>query len=263
MTDTPLLAVEDLRKSFGSLEVLKGASFTVRPSEVIGLLGRSGSGKSTLLRCLNMLETPTGGRVLLDGEEIGFKTDPSGRRRALSGAEVARQRARMSMVFQQFNLWPHRTALGNVIEGPIQVLGVPPEQARTEGLALLDRVGLLAKADVHPIRLSGGQQQRVAIARALAMRPKIMLFDEPTSALDPELVAEVLQVMLDLAKTGTTMVVVTHEMAFARDACDTVMLLESGEIIERGPPDQVMSRPSDERARQFFGGRRPNAGAAA
>jgi polar amino acid transport system ATP-binding protein len=256
MTNTPLLVVEGLRKSFGTHEVLKGVSFAVKPSQVIGLLGRSGSGKSTLLRCLNMLEVPTGGRVLLEGEEIGFETDPGGRRRPLSASRLARQRAAMSMVFQHFNLWPHRTVLGNVTEGPIKVLGMAREEAEARGLGLLDRVGLKEKAAAYPIRLSGGQQQRVGIARALAMQPKIMLFDEPTSALDPELVGEVLQVMLDLAKSGVTMVVVTHEMSFARNACDEVVLLEAGEIVDRGTPEFVMSHSDNERARQFFASHR-------
>jgi polar amino acid transport system ATP-binding protein len=259
--DAPLLVVENLRKSFGAHEVLKGVSLAVKPSQVIGLLGRSGSGKSTLLRCLNMLEVPSAGRILLEGEEIGFETTAGGRRRPLSASQLARQRASMSMVFQHFNLWPHRTVLGNVIEGPVQVLGMARDEAEALGLGLLERVGLREKAGSYPIRLSGGQQQRVAIARALAMRPKIMLFDEPTSALDPELVGEVLQVMLDLAKSGTTMVVVTHEMSFARHACEEVVLLEGGQIVERGAPDYVMTQSENPRARQFFASQRQeNAG---
>ncbi|WP_454683876.1 amino acid ABC transporter ATP-binding protein [Ancylobacter moscoviensis] len=262
--DVPLLVVDDLRKSFGAHEVLKGVSLSVKPSQVVGLLGRSGSGKSTLLRCLNMLEVPSAGRILLEGEEIGFETGAGGRRRPLPAARLARQRAAMSMVFQHFNLWPHRTVLGNVTEGPVQVLGMSRDEAEARGLDLLERVGLKDKADSYPIRLSGGQQQRVAIARALAMQPKIMLFDEPTSALDPELVGEVLQVMLDLARSGTTMVVVTHEMSFARNACDEVVLLEGGQIVERGAPDFVMSRSDNPRARQFFAShRQENAGGAA
>ena len=252
----PLLVVDNLRKSFGAHEVLKGVSISVKPSRVVGLLGRSGSGKSTLLRCLNMLETPSAGRILLEGEEIGFETTSSGRRRPLPAARLARQRAAMSMVFQHFNLWPHRTVLGNVVEGPVQVLGMTRDEAEARGLELLDRVGLSDKATSYPIRLSGGQQQRVAIARALAMQPKIMLFDEPTSALDPELVGEVLQVMLDLAKSGTTMVVVTHEMSFARNACDEVVLLEDGQIVERGSPDFVMNQSENSCARQLFASHR-------
>lgn len=258
MDRSPLLAVDKLRKSFGKHEVLKGVSFSVAASQVVGVIGRSGSGKSTLLRCLNMLETPTAGRVLLDGEEIGFETDQTGRRRAVSATRLADQRRAMSMVFQHFNLWPHRTALGNVIEGPIQVLGMPHDAAVARGLEALERVGLKDKVDSYPIRLSGGQQQRVAIARALAMQPKIMLFDEPTSALDPELVNEVLQVMLDLARSGVTMIVVTHEMFFARNCCDQILLLENGEIVDRGTPDFIMTQSENPHTHQFFSAHRLN-----
>ncbi|MEC5407593.1 amino acid ABC transporter ATP-binding protein [Paraburkholderia sp. MPAMCS5] len=238
--ESPLLVIDEVRKSFGNHEVLKGISFSVKRSQVIGLLGRSGSGKSTLLRCMNMLERPDSGKIVLDGEEIGFE-GPN--RRPRSARELARQRRAMTMVFQHFNLWPHRTVLQNVIEGPTVVLGEPRDVVVERAMELLNRVGLKDKADAYPIRLSGGQQQRVSIARALAMQPKVILFDEPTSALDPELVGEVLGVMLDLAQSGATMIVVTHEMNFAREACDEVILLANGEIVDHGPPDEVMSRP--------------------
>jgi polar amino acid transport system ATP-binding protein len=251
MAEQPLLVVDDIRKTFGEAEVLKGVSFSVQRSQVIGLLGRSGSGKSTLLRCINMLETASSGRILLDGEEIGYEMS-GGRRRRLSSSRLAAQRRSMSMVFQHFNLWPHRSVLENVTEGPIHVLGIDRREAEAEAMDYLDKVGLKDKATSYPVRLSGGQQQRVGIARALAMRPKIMLFDEPTSALDPELVQEVLKVMLDLAAAGITMVVVTHEMSFAREACDEVVLLADGEIIERGSPQAVMRESDDLRVRQFF-----------
>jgi polar amino acid transport system ATP-binding protein len=253
----PLLVIDSIRKSFKQHEVLKGISFSVNQSQVIGLIGRSGSGKSTLLRCLNMLERPDSGRILLEGEEIGFAGSP---RRALSASALAYQRRSMAMVFQHFNLWPHRTVLQNVIEGPVQVLGLRREEAVEQAMTLLDRVGLRAKADAYPITLSGGQQQRVSIARALAMRPKVILFDEPTSALDPELVGEVLGVMLDLAKSGATMLVVTHEMNFARTACDEIILLADGEIADRGTPEAVMDRSENVHARRFFENRMTRAG---
>lgn len=245
----PLLRVNDLHKSFGDAEVLKGISFSVQKSQVIGLLGRSGSGKSTLLRCLNMLEQPDGGNIWLENEEIGF-TGPN--RKPISAKELARQRQSLAMVFQQFNLWPHRTVLENVIEGPIQVLGEKKEVVVDRALELLDRVGLKNKANSYPIRLSGGQQQRVSIARALAMQPKVILFDEPTSALDPELVGEVLGVMLDLAKSGATMIVVTHEMNFAKEACDEILLLGNGLLVDRGTPEEVMGRVGTSDAHKLF-----------
>lgn len=256
----PILRIGDLRKSYGSLEVLKGISFDVYPRQVVGLLGRSGSGKSTLLRCLNFLERPDSGRILLEGEEVGVDS-ASGRRRPLAAPVLARQRRHMAMVFQNFNLWPHMTVIGNVIEGPVRVLGLSEEEARAEAMRLLRNVGMDHKADQYPVRLSGGQQQRVAIARALAMRPKLMLFDEPTSSLDPELVAEVLRVMRDLADAGTTMLVVTHEMAFARDVCDRVMLLHEGRLIESGPPRAVMLESQNPIAASFFAGLRGEAAA--
>jgi len=245
----PLLVAEGLRKSFRNQEVLKGISFSVRSSQVVGLLGRSGSGKSTLLRCLNMLERPDAGHVYLAGEEVGYGGTP---RRPLNARGLAYQRRSLAMVFQHFNLWPHRTVLENVTEGPIQVLGLSRDECEAHAIELLDRVGLKEKAHAYPVRLSGGQQQRVSIARALAMRPKVILFDEPTSALDPELVGEVLGVMLDLARSGSTMVVVTHEMEFARQACDEVILLADGEIAARGTPAEVMDRPASDHARRLF-----------
>jgi len=259
--DQPILRIEGLRKSYGSLEVLKGISFEVRPTQVVGLLGRSGSGKSTLLRCLNFLEEPNAGRIFLGDDEVGVDSS-GGTRRRLPHARLAEQRRQMAMVFQNFNLWPHMTVLENVIEGPVRVLGLGRDEARAEARRLLEMVGMDHKADQHPVRLSGGQQQRVAIARALAMRPKLMLFDEPTSSLDPELVTEVLKVMRDLAASGTTMVVVTHEMAFARDVCDTVLLLHEGQVVESGPPAQVMLHSQSDMARSFFAGLREAGGAA-
>jgi len=212
------------------------------------------------LRCLNMLERPDKGSVMLDGEEIGYLTTPGScgagqvraRGRALSQRELARQRQAMTMVFQHFNLWPHRTVLENVIEGPLIVLSERRDVARERALVLLDRVGLKDKVDAYPVTLSGGQQQRVSIARALAMNPKVILFDEPTSALDPELVGEVLSVMQDLASSGSTMIVVTHEMRFAREACDEVLLLANGEVVDRGPPQEVMERPAGAATHRLF-----------
>ncbi|PZQ50780.1 MAG: hypothetical protein DI556_06590 [Rhodovulum sulfidophilum] len=250
-TPPPLLRIENLRKSYGATEVLRGISFDVFPRQVVGLLGRSGSGKSTLLRCLNFLETPDAGRVLLAGAEVGVDSS-GGKRRPLSATALALQRRQMAMVFQHFNLWPHMTVLENVVEGPIHVLGMNRAEATEHAMGFLSDVGLAEKADQHPIRLSGGQQQRVAIARALAMRPRLMLFDEPTSALDPELVAEVLRVMRRLADAGTTMLVVTHEMGFAREVCDKVLLLHEGRLVEEGPPEEVMLRSEDPVAASFF-----------
>ncbi|WP_112312078.1 amino acid ABC transporter ATP-binding protein [Pseudogemmobacter bohemicus] len=255
---SPILSIQDLKKSYGPVEVLKGISFDVFPRQVVGLLGRSGSGKSTLLRCLNFLEIPNSGRILLENEEVGVDSSQA-RRRPHPAGVLARQRRQMAMVFQNFNLWPHMTVIENVIEGPVRVLGLSQEEARAGAMRLLRDVGMEHKADQYPIRLSGGQQQRVAIARALAMRPKLMLFDEPTSSLDPELVAEVLRVMRDLAEAGTTMLVVTHEMAFARDVCDRVMLLHEGRLIEAGPPREVMLESQNPIAASFFAGLRGEA----
>ncbi|MYW92851.1 amino acid ABC transporter ATP-binding protein [Amycolatopsis rubida] len=247
----PLLKAVGVRKNYGHTEVLKGIDLEVRKGQVVCLLGPSGAGKSTFLRCLNHLEPIDGGQVWVDGEPIGF-TLRGGKLYELREKDVARQRRDIGMVFQRFNLFGHRTALENVIEGPVRVLGVDPAQARKEALDLLDRVGLADRAGAYPGQLSGGQQQRVAIARSLAMKPKLMLFDEPTSALDPELVGEVLAVMGTLAREGMTMVVVTHEMAFAAEAADEVVFLAEGAVVETGPPERVLKSPEHERTRQFL-----------
>ena len=252
MDTIPAIRVVDLRKNFGALEVLKGVSFDVHRGSVVSMIGASGSGKSTLLRCINFLETPSGGDVFIDGERMGFRSDASGERRLRPLSEINLMRRELGMVFQQFNLWPHMTVLGNVIEAPIRVRGMSREQAAALGEECLARVHLSEKAGEYPARLSGGQQQRVAIARALAIQPKALLFDEPTSSLDPELTDEVLTVMRELAGDGTTMIVVTHEMAFARDASDRVLFLHNGLIEEEGPPEQVFGAPRSERCRQFL-----------
>ncbi|TFB56309.1 amino acid ABC transporter ATP-binding protein [Cryobacterium tagatosivorans] len=235
------IQVIDLHKSFDELEVLRGVSLEVKSGEVVAVIGSSGSGKSTLLRCLNRLEQSTSGTILIDGTVL------TGSKRAIS--EIRRE---IGMVFQQFNLFPHMTVLENVMEGPIQVLGMPKKEAATLAAELLAKVGLAEKARVYPRKLSGGQQQRVAIARALAMNPRAMLFDEPTSALDPELRGEVLQVMKQLAAEGMTMVVVTHEMKFAREVADRVIFMHNGVIEEQGPPDQLFDSPQSERLRGFL-----------
>ena len=248
----PMIRIEGLRKSFGALEVLKGIDLTVARGEVVCLIGPSGSGKSTLLRCVNFLEEPTAGRVTLDGEPVGYRVDAAGRRVRESARRINAMRARIGIVFQSYNLWPHKTALGNVIEALVVVRRRPAAEARQVGLTMLERVGLREKADEYPSRLSGGQQQRVAIARALAMEPEVMLFDEVTSALDPELVGEVLKVMRALAADGMTMVVVTHEMGFAREVADRVVFMDGGVIVEEGPPAVVLGRPRNERTRRFL-----------
>jgi len=248
----PILQCRDLRKAFGALEVLRSISFEMRAGVVLSVIGASGSGKSTLLRCLNYLEQPTSGEVFLDGEPMGLRRQSDGSLKADSPGNIARMRAQIGMVFQQFNLWPHMTVLENVIEAPRQVKRMARAEAVEIGRHYLGKVNLLDKADAYPARLSGGQQQRVAIARALAMQPKVMLFDEATSALDPELTGEVLDVMRALAEEGTTMVVVTHEMRFARDVSDRVMFLHQGVIEEDGPPDQVFGNPASERCRAFL-----------
>ncbi len=245
------LDVRDIHKRFGALEVLKGISLTANQGDVISLIGASGSGKSTFLRCINLLETPDEGEVRVDGELIRMVVR-GGRVKPADPVQVDRIRARLGMVFQSFNLWPHRTVLGNVIEAPVHVLKKPRNEAIDQAMALLDKVGLAAKRDFYPAQLSGGQQQRVAIARALAMEPLVLLFDEPTSALDPELVGEVLKVMQDQAGEGRTMVVVTHEMAFARDVSTRVMFLHQGRVDEDGPPSEVFRAPRSERCRQFL-----------
>ena len=251
MSGEPLVRIEALRKRFGAQEVLGGVDLTVDRGEVVCLLGPSGSGKSTLLRCVNQLEEPTDGRIFLDGELVGYRPR-RGRLHRLSERRINRQRAAVGMVFQHFHLFPHRTVLDNLILAPRLVRRRSREQLRAEARELLDRVGLAAKADEYPARLSGGQQQRVAIARALAMRPTLMLFDEPTSALDPELVGEVLDVMRDLAQDGMTMLVVTHEMRFARTVADRVAVLDGGRIVESGTPDRVFGDPQHDRTRAFL-----------
>jgi polar amino acid transport system ATP-binding protein len=249
---TPMVLAEQVHKSYGKLEVLMGIDLTVDRGQVCCLLGPSGSGKSTFLRCINHLEKVTAGRLSVDGQLVGYRQHGD-KLYELREKETAAKRAEIGMVFQRFNLFPHMTALGNVIEAPTRVRRIPRDQAVARGRALLDRVGLSDKVDSYPAQLSGGQQQRVAIARALAMDPKLMLFDEPTSALDPELVGEVLDVMRDLARDGMTMVVVTHEMGFARDVADTVVFMDAGVVVETGPPNQVIDAPQHERTRSFLG----------
>jgi ABC-type histidine transport system ATPase subunit len=246
------LVCEDIHKSFGPLEVLKGVSLTAHEGDVIAMLGSSGSGKSTFLRCINLLETPDSGRVYVGGELIQMTKDRAGRTVPADHDQVDRIRARLGMVFQQFNLWSHMTVLQNVIEAPIHVLKVPKAEAVERAQAVLQKVGLDDKLDYYPSHLSGGQQQRAAIARALAMEPDVMLFDEPTSALDPELVGEVLRVIRQLAEEGRTMIVVTHEMGFAREVSSEVVFLHQGRIEEHGPPREVFGAPKSERFRQFL-----------
>ena len=248
---TAMVSAEGVCKNFGSLEVLRGIDLEVGRGEVLCLIGPSGSGKSTFLRCINHLEKVTAGRLRVDGELMGYR-EKNGRLHEMSPAEAARRRRDIGMVFQHFNLFSHRTALENIIEAPMQVKGLSRAEATARAEELLDRVGLRAKADAYPAQLSGGQQQRVAIARALAMDPKLMLFDEPTSALDPELVGEVLGVMRDLAVAGMTMVVVTHEMGFAREVADTVAFMDGGVVVESGPPAEVLGDPKNARTRDFL-----------
>src|SRR3954447_24375430 len=241
-----------VRKHFGPLQVLKGVDLEVAPKEVVCLIGPSGSGKSTFLRCVNHLEKIDGGRLYVDGELVGYRQEKD-KVYELRENEIAGKRAEIGMVFQRFNLFPHMTALGNVIEGPVRVKSVRKRDAVSQGRDLLERVGLADKVDEYPARLSGGQQQRVAIARALAMQPKLMLFDEVTSALDPELVKEVLDVMRDLAQEGMTMIVVTHEMGFARDVGDRVVFMDDGVIAEEGPARDLIENPKEERTKRFLG----------
>ena len=248
------LLVEGLRKRYGAHEVLQGVTLAAGAGDVIAVIGASGSGKSTLLRCVNLLEQPDAGRIVLDGEELALVRGRDGTLQARDARQLQRMRSRLAMVFQHFNLWAHMTALENVIEAPMQVLGLPRERAVERADALLRRVGVFHRRDMHPSRLSGGEQQRVAIARALAMQPEVMLFDEPTSALDPELVGEVLRVMRDLAAEGRTMIVVTHEMGFARDVASQVVFLHQGRVEEQGAPAQVLGDPRSERLRQFLSG---------
>jgi len=250
-TPKTALLVEDLHKYFGTDEVLKGLSLEAHEGDVIAMLGASGSGKSTFLRCLNLLETPTSGKVYVGGELIRMKKDRYGETVPEDIKQVERLRTRLGMVFQQFNLWSHMTVLENVIEAPVHVLKIPKNEALEKAEALLHKVGIHDRKNYHPAHLSGGQQQRVAIARALAMEPDMLLFDEPTSALDPELVGEVLRVMRQLAEEGRTMIVVTHEMGFAREVSSRVVFLHEGGIEEDGPPGEVFTNPSSERFRQF------------
>ncbi|WP_414501797.1 ABC transporter ATP-binding protein [Zymobacter sp. IVIA_5232.4 C2] len=251
-TSTPHpLVINDLHKSYGTNEVLRGVSLTARKGDVITLIGSSGSGKSTFLRCMNLLECPDAGDVIVHGEPVQFATR-RGKRTIANPQQIQRIRARLSMVFQNFNLWSHMTLLRNVTEAPIHVLGVPKKEAEEKAMALLARVGLAERAHYYPNQLSGGQQQRGAIARALAMEPEVMLFDEPTSALDPELVGDVLGVMRDLAAEGRTMVVVTHEMDFARDVSSQVVFLNQGQIEEAGTPAQIFDNPTSLRLQQFL-----------
>lgn len=236
-----MIEIKDLHKSFGDLEVLKGITETIKDGEIVSIIGPSGSGKSTFLRCINLLEEPTSGHIIIDGQEI---TDPK--------TDINKMREDLGMVFQRFNLFPHKTVLENITLAPINVKGIAQAEAEKTARELLQRVGLLDKADSYPAALSGGQQQRVAIARALAMHPKIMLFDEPTSALDPEMVGEVLAVIRQLTETGMTMLIVTHEMGFAREVCDRVFFMDQGYIMEQGTPEQIFNNPKEPRTQDFL-----------
>ena len=248
---TEMVRAEQVCKSFGALQVLKGVTLSVERGHVLVLVGPSGSGKSTFLRCINHLETLSAGRLYVDGELIGYR-ESRGKLYEMSPRDAAKQRRDIGMVFQHFNLFPHRTALANIIEAPVRVKGVAKSQAVERARELLAQVDLSDKADAYPAQLSGGQQQRVAIARALAMDPKLMLFDEPTSALDPELVGEVLTVMKGLAAEGMTMIVVTHEMGFAREVADELVFMDGGVVVESGPPREVLANPQQERTKSFL-----------
>ncbi|MEM7193715.1 MAG: ATP-binding cassette domain-containing protein [Pseudomonadota bacterium] len=255
MTESvPALEISNLHKKFGDVEVLKGIDLTANQHDVISVLGSSGSGKSTMLRCVNLLETPTSGEVRVHGELIEMRDNRDGSRSPTDPRQVERIRSRLGMVFQQFNLWSHMTAAQNVMEAPITVLGMSKAESRDRADAVLERVGMIDRKDYYPSHLSGGQQQRVAIARALAMEPEVMLFDEPTSALDPELVGEVLKVIRSLAEEGRTMLVVTHEMGFAKDVSDRVIFLHEGAVEESGEPSRVFENPASDRFRQFLAG---------
>jgi polar amino acid transport system ATP-binding protein len=247
----PLAAIRSVSKNFGEFRALDRVSLDVRAGEVLCLIGASGSGKTTLLRCINQLTSLDSGGIWLEGELLGVR-EVGGRLHRLTERQIARQRLKTGMVFQRFNLFPHKTALENITEGPVQVQGRKQQDARAEAMELLGRVGLAAKADAYPSQLSGGQQQRVAIARALAMKPMLMLFDEPTSALDPELVGEVLTVMKELARSGMTMMVVTHELGFAREVADTVVYMDHGAIVESGPAAEVLGKPREARTQSFL-----------
>jgi polar amino acid transport system ATP-binding protein len=248
---TPMVKAEQVCKSFGALQVLKGITLEVDKGQVLVMVGPSGSGKSTFLRCINHLEQVNAGRLYVDGDLIGYR-DKGTKLHEMSPRDAAKQRRDIGMVFQHFNLFPHRTALENIIEAPIHVKRVKKDDAIARGKDLLNQVGLLEKADAYPAQLSGGQAQRVAIARALAMNPKLMLFDEPTSALDPELVGEVLEVMKKLASEGMTMVVVTHEMGFAREVANQLVFMDGGVVVENGPPREVLANPKEERTKAFL-----------
>ena len=252
--NTAALSVENIHKKFGQVEVLKGISMTAEVGDVISILGSSGSGKSTFLRCINLLEMPNQGTVSVHGEMIGMRQDRNGGQFPTDQKQVERIRTKLGMVFQSFNLWAHMTVLENCIEAPVHVLKQSKREAIEKAEALLKKVGLYERKDYYPAHISGGQQQRAAIARALAMEPEVMLFDEPTSALDPELVGEVLRVMRDLADEGRTMIVVTHEVGFAREVSSKVMFLHQGAVEEQGPPQQVLDNPRSERCRQFLTG---------
>lgn len=248
------LEVQDLHKRYGDHEVLKGVSLAAKAGDVISIIGSSGSGKSTFLRCINMLEQPHGGKILLNGEELKLVANKDGALKAADAKQLQRMRSRLSMVFQHFNLWSHMSALENIIEAPVHVLGVPKKEAIEKAEHYLAKVGVAHRKDAYPAHMSGGEQQRVAIARALAMEPEVMLFDEPTSALDPELVGEVLKVMQDLAQEGRTMVVVTHEMGFAREVSNQLIFLHKGLVEETGCPKEVLANPQSERLKQFLSG---------
>ncbi|MXP64295.1 amino acid ABC transporter ATP-binding protein [Roseomonas sp. M0104] len=247
----PMVRIRGLTKSYHGKPVLQDIDLDVAAGSVMCIIGPSGSGKSTLLACINHLERIDGGRLWVGGELVGYR-EQGGKLHELPERQIARMRQRIGMVFQHFNLFPHMTALQNIMEAPVQVLRLPPEQARARAMQLLDRVGLAGKHGRHPAQLSGGEQQRVAIARALAMEPRLMLFDEPTSALDPELVGEVLAVMKDLARSGMTMVVVTHELAFAREVGDALTFMDGGRVVERGAPRAVLADPREARTREFL-----------
>lgn len=253
MTDPAVaLEINDLHKSYGSLEVLKGISLTANVGDVISILGSSGSGKSTFLRCLNLLESPSAGSIGFSGEELKLKVGKDGALQAADQKQLERMRASIGFVFQNFNLWPHMTVIENIMEAPVHVLKQNKATARKKAEEYLEKVGLLDKSDSYPNQLSGGQQQRIAIARALAMEPKVLLFDEPTSALDPELVGEVLNVMRDLAAEGRTMLIVTHEMRFAREVSSQIVFLHQGQVEEQGTPDKVFDNPDSDRCRTFL-----------
>ena len=247
-----IVKAESVEKYFGRNRVLCGVSLEVEKGEVVCILGPSGSGKTTFLRCINHLERIDGGRIEVNGHLIGYRAKDDGSLAEDTERNIARQRTEIGFVFQRFNLWPHKTALENIIEAPMKVRKTPEREAVAQGEALLARVGLADKRDAYPGRLSGGQQQRVAIARALAMRPALMLFDEPTSALDPEMIGEVLEVMKELASDGMTMVVVSHEMGFAREAADRIVMMDDGVVVEQGAPDEFFASPREERTRQFL-----------